>query len=1214
MSAVRDPYLALPLTGVQAIEASAGTGKTFTLATLVVRLVVERGLRISDILAVTFTEAATQELRARIRARLLLAAALSGETPGEGSVEASPEATLTRALLEAHLAHGGESRAALQRRLRDAADGIDLASVFTIHGFCARVLREHALESGHGFDAPTLLTNDLPLRKEIATDLWRAHGADAAGAEDLLALWKGGPDALAGDLSQLLREPLLLPRTATLPPDPSSAREAAADVLVEAIDRDIDDAKAVIAEAFDRKILHGTKVKRPSFEKAFAELSAGRDARMWVRGKDSHLDKLLPEKLLSFCYEDKREHVPVSPLFDALNKWFDAESEVRNYLALRCTDLLHRLRDDARLRLAARKQQLRVQTYDDLIDGVANALEGPHGDVLAQRLRTQYQVALVDEFQDTDARQWRIFDRVFGSGSHDPALFLIGDPKQAIYGFRGGDVETYLQAKASAVEAPPLSHNFRSRPSVLAAIEALYTQADDAAFVDDRIRFHAVQPGGTRSDHDHLRDDEPAPAITLWRAPPSGAVDSKGNPKLHSAPRSRELAAQACVTAIHRVLTEARDGQALLDGKPVQPGDIAVLVRTHHEATRIRQALAEAGIPAVAAGKLSLFATPEAREVHALLIALAHGADDGRLRTALATLLLGVDAAGIAALDIDDIGMQDRQQHAQDWRERLQQGGPLALINDLCAEHAARLLGLLDGERRLTNYLQLAEMLQEQWVRSLGLPGLVDWLAEAIAGADRGADDDAQLLRLESDARRVQIVTLHKSKGLEYPLVFLPFAGIGSKPRDPGSRVVVTGAEGRSLHWKLQADTSGWAEAREAWSRAQKAEDARLLYVGLTRAEHALWIATGPFHGHTGSPLAPLLGDAAALKNAPANIIIDDTPAPAPASLPWLRQEGDAGVAPARIATRHLSPDWWVYSFTQLAHADAGQPTDAAALDDSGAARDEPAQVEPGTEAIDGLVGDGNIDVFDPRFSGSRFGNVLHDALEKTDFAAWADWRTGQAAPEGQDDVLRAALGREGYADDTLDDGIALLASLVGRTLTAPLPEGGALHAVPVQDRRAEIEFHFAMRPTTVSALIDLLHTHGVARERRGFGLRRRLEGLMTGKIDLTYTQDARWYVLDYKSNRLPGYDAAQLAAAMMHSEYDLQALIYTVALHRWLRFRLGDGYDYTRDFGGIRYLFCRGLDPDSPASPGVFAHRFAPALVQALDALFAGRAEGAAA
>jgi exodeoxyribonuclease V beta subunit len=195
-------------------------------------------------------------------------------------------------------------------------------------------------------------------------------------------------------------------------------------------------------------------------------------------------------------------------------------------------------------------------------------------------------------------------------------------------------------------------------------------------------------------------------------------------------------------------------------------------------------------------------------------------------------------------------------------------------------------------------------------------------------------------------------------------------------------------------------------------------------------------------------------------------------------------------------------------------------------------------------------------------------------------------------------------LREEGYADADLDDGIAVLVPLVGQTLIAELPEGGALYSVPAQDRRAEIDFHFAIEPTAVPALLDVLHAHGIASARRGFGQRRRLEGLMTGMIDLTYVRDGRWYVLDYKSNRLPGYSPDLLAIAMRHSEYDLQALIYTVALHRWLRFRLGAAYRYERDMGGIRYLFCRGLDG---TGNGVYTDRFPLELVDALDALFAG-------
>src|SRR5690606_37687514 len=299
----------------------------------------------------------------------------------------------------------------------------------------------------------------------------------------------------------------------------------------------------------------------------------------------------------------------------------------------------------------------------------------------------------------SDLRQWRIFDHVFGAASaalhgQTPALFVIGDPKQAIYGFRGGDVETYLAARDTAREAPPLASNFRSRPSVLRAVSTLYAQAQAAAdaddkvpppFIDPRIGFHEVQPGGVRRDDDFLRQGAPAAALTVWRAPLPDELDGKGRPRPDTAGRSRDLATRACVAAIHRVLCDAREGNASIEGRPVQPGDIAVLVRSHNEATRIRHALAMAGIPAVAAGRQSLFATPEARDLHALLLALLHGADDSRLRMALSTVLVGVDAATIAALDDDGQALRHWQLEALGWRERLQRGGALALVNALCA-------------------------------------------------------------------------------------------------------------------------------------------------------------------------------------------------------------------------------------------------------------------------------------------------------------------------------------------------------------------------------------------------------------------------------------------------------------------------------------------------------------------------------------------------
>jgi exodeoxyribonuclease V beta subunit len=1195
MTAVRDPYLDLPLDGVRLIEASAGTGKTYTLATLVTRLVVERGLRIGQILAVTFTDAATQELRKRIRERLQLTLALIDAPPAD---DEGSEATLTRQLLQSHRARSEESDDALRHGLRQATLDTDLAAIFTIHGFCARVLREHALESGHAFDAPELLANDRDLRAELAADLWRIHAQDATIAGDLGTLWPNH-EALAEDLRVLLREPVLLPADVPLPPDPKPALLAAGADLADAHQRHGEAFFADLLAAVDGKVLNGNSYRTPWINALWQQLTAWCEAADFTAPLDERIARLTAEALQGKANKGKDALVPASPMSAEISAYLHAVQAQAEFVARRRIALLHRIRDDARARLAQLKQQRRLQTYDDLIDGVADALDGGKGDALAAQLRSQYRVALVDEFQDTDARQWAIFNRVFGEQSGDPALFLIGDPKQAIYGFRGGDVHTYLDAGTHAIAAPPLSQNFRSRPAVLQAIAALYAQAGRDAFIDPRIEFREVEAGGKRTDQDYLRDGTPAPALTVWQAPPP--LDDQGKRKPWRAGEARTLVTNACVAEIHGVLSKARNGKAMVAGKPVQPGDIAVLVRSHHEATMVQQALVLAGIPAVAAGKQSLFATAEARELHVLLLALLHAGDDGRLRAALSTVLVGVDAAGIDNLETDADAHRDHQQEAMGWRERLLRGGPLALVGDLCAANAERLLGLLDGERRMSNYLQLAELLQEAQANELGLHGLVDWLGHRIATAD--ANDEAQLLRLESDARRVQIVTLHKSKGLEYPLVFLPFVGIGRQDKAPSRCCVVHDAhDGRRLRWNLH-DEADWKDATDAWKQEQRAEDARLLYVGLTRAEHALWIATGDFFAHDRTPLSKMLGDAEAL--AAAGIAFDDSPTPV--ALPRLPAEHTKAIPPARSVTRRLSHDWWVYSFSQLAKADAGIDADTASsatLPASGG-NDEP-------DGADDVVVDTSLD---PRFAGNRYGVALHAALEHADFGAWQGWQPGDAAPADESTVIADALRDEGYGADVLDDGLALTTQLVGQTLTVPLPEGVRLCDVPASERRPEIEFQFSLQPVQVDALLRLLHAYGVVRERHGFGLRQKLEGLMTGLVDLTYRHAGKWYVLDYKSNRLPGYDDAAMAQAMAHSEYDLQALIYTLALHRWLRFRLRDGYDYARDFGGIRYVFCRGLDAGRIDSPGIHAQRFSPELVDALDALFGqGDAQGVAA
>ena len=379
-TAPRNPYLDLPLDGVRLIEASAGTGKTFTLATLVTRLVVECGLRVGQILAVTFTEAATQELRKRIRERLQLTLNLldASDTDDQGA-----EARLTRELLQAHRTRGHESDDALRRRLRQATLETDLAAIFTIHGFCARVLREHALESGLGFDAPELLGNDRELRAELAADLWRVHAQDAGDVDDLVALWSGH-EALAEDLQALLREPVLLPPLLPLLPDPTPELHAAGAALADTHRAHGEAFFDALLAAVDAKVLHGNSYRKDWIEALRGQLSAWCAAGDVGVVPDERIARLTRDAMRGKANKDREAQVPESPCCASIAAYLEALQAQGDYRARRRIALLHRVRDDARMRLATLKRQRRLQTYDDLIDGVADALAGERAELLVQ--------------------------------------------------------------------------------------------------------------------------------------------------------------------------------------------------------------------------------------------------------------------------------------------------------------------------------------------------------------------------------------------------------------------------------------------------------------------------------------------------------------------------------------------------------------------------------------------------------------------------------------------------------------------------------------------------------------------------------------------------------------------------------------------------------------------------------------------------------------
>jgi exodeoxyribonuclease V beta subunit len=1195
-----DLGLRLPLTGVQWIEASAGTGKTFTLATLYARLVIEAGYPISSLLAVTFTEAATQELRTRLRQRLALAHELAAGNGGNDGDD-SDARRITAPLVAAASAREGAQ--ALRLRLQQAVQAMDLAPIFTIHGFCHRALADHALAAGQPLQARCIVENEQALREEVATEFWRRCAQDMRQSATLQSLWES-PAKLAQDLRELLALDDLSPSPqADIGDDAETSALARAGIaLAQAFVEHGEHAHELLQKARAQGQVHRAHVSEANVDAVWQALAEWQPLAASEEPRIAKLEYFASSRLKDRT--NKQQTTPASPLFDAIDTWLQAKSQVEARAQQERIRLVHAARDYARQRLDAHKRERGLIGYDDMLRGVDEALHGGNGATFAQCLRQQYRVALVDEFQDTDPRQWRIFARLFladGGADEARALFLIGDPKQAIYRFRGGDVHAYLAARERADARHALARNFRSRPALLAAVTALFARSGEHAFAQAGIDFLPIAAAGRVQDADLRIGDAVAPALSIDRLPDlaDASIDA-----------ARAAATTACVARIHETLAQGQRGEAMRRGKDgwrgIAPGDIAVLVERNEDAEVMRDALTLAGIPCVSAGRRSLYDSDEAQEWLCILHALAAPADEPRLRAALATVLLGFDAAALVALEEDENAHRHWQDRAQDWHRHLEQYGLLALANLLCAENAPRLLRLADGQRRLSNHLQLAEELQSTPAAALGAVALLDELEKRIAAAD--ARNDAEQLRLESDAACVKILTLHKSKGLEFDLVFLPYAGIrASDGTHSGTLGLARYHEGERRVAMLFADKA--TKTREQGE--QFAEKLRLFYVGVTRARLAVWLAWGAakevartplawllHRGPEGEPVRPLGADAiedglrrlqawAREEGGEHAIEIRSAPIRVPTQ-PLVFAPTDAA-PPAAIAHRRFSRDWWVYSFSQLTREQDG--------DAARGARDE---AEPSPVVAN-------------RFAGARFGNALHAALERCDFAAWRDW-SGDLPPPGEFATLQRALRSEGYGgDNDLRDGLPLLSGLVANTLNARLPEGTRLCDVPAAARCAEMEFHLGFAAVAMPELLALLHAHGVVGERRAFGLRQRIEGLLTGYMDLVYECAGRYYVLDYKSNQLPDYAPATLARSVREHEYDLQYTLYTLALHRWLRFRLGAAYDYDRHIGGVRYLYCRGLDGASDHT-GIHHLKLPRALIESLDALFAQPAPAAGA
>ena len=1238
-----DP-LRLPLHGSRLIEASAGTGKTFTIAALYVRLVLGHGaenayarpLTPREILVVTFTEAATQELRDRIRVRLAQAAACFRIDAGDDTSEDDSTAA-DELLLALCQEYPPEQWPACARKLQLAAEAMDEAAVSTIHAWCQRMLREHAFDSDSLF-TQTLETDPHELLAEVVRDYWRSFLAalDREAVAELRQWWSG-PDALQDGIKNLVAH---ADRLAESPLSPAEAlrsslsgrRRRLAELKAPWTEW-VDELQTLLDNAVAGKKVDGRKLQARFYKPWLETLRTWRDdpGRLWP-DLQTGWTRLTPAGLAEAW---KTAPPPDHPALTAIA---DLAAALQALPDARIDLLCHAARWVAQ-RFAAEQARRAQMGFNDLLTRLDAALHAASGQRLADSIRQQFPVALIDEFQDTDPVQYRIFDAVYrvAQSAPDTALILIGDPKQAIYAFRGADIHTYLAARRACVERLyTLKKNYRSTRAMVLAANHCFTVAEDRASgsgaflfrsrTDNPVPFLTAEAQG-RADALQA-DGMPVPALTVWYLPPNPDGKPLGKTVY------REQMAASCAGEMVRLLNLGQARQAGFAGEAgmqsVRPADIAVLVNSRSEADTIRRALAQRGVRSVyLSDKDSVFESAEAGELQHWLAACAEP-DDGRLlRSALATAILGLSWRELDMLNHDEIAWEARVLQFRGYRDCWRRQGVLPMLRRLLNDFhvPARLLGrgddaggAVDGERTLTNVLHLAELLQQASALLDGEHALIRHLAEQRRDA-ASTGGDARQLRLESDADLVQVVTVHKSKGLEYPLVFLPFA-CTFRASDARELPLKWHDDDGCLQLALAAD----AGIVDRADRERLGEDLRKLYVALTRARYATWIGVAPLKDLERSAFGYLLGGgepmaAAALPQALGTWrdhcpYIALAPAPAASTERFLPQASARAAGSARSSARALREHWWVASYSAL--KTVGE--DAAAA--SASAADTPVEdvfletrvaqnaaavadgsPPPGTsQTRPAAPAPGSLHDF-PR--GAEAGTFLHDLLE------WSA-KQGFGRVAGEPALLRDLIARRCQARGW-QHWIEPLQTWLLHFLSTPL-RLPALPGVPatspmlasLPSSMAEMEFWLAAHTVKTTSIDALVCRHTLAGATRPALQPGELNGMLKGFMDLVFEHEGRYYVADYKSNWLgpddAAYTPAAMAAAILHARYELQYVLYLLALHRLLQARLPD-YDYERHVGGAVYVFLRGVHAPSQ---GLHVERPPRALIEALDALFA--------
>ena len=1225
--------------GVTLLEASAGTGKTYSITSLYIRLVIEENIPVDQILAVTFTQAATAELTSRIRKRL-------GEAHRVLHDNARKDVIASDDIVLRHLAAKANSADATvwAQRARAAVESFDRANITTIHGFCQRMLSQHALEAQVPFGVE-LIEDQAQLVQEIADDFWVREVARSQPWE-LQTLATIGVDLES--MRRLARMAIHNWDARPVPEPPTTVARPDAAALVEAL--------ALASEA--ARHAH-TKADIEALQETIRDVNGFTPGGAWKQLPRA-LDNLAQNRVigrdletLAVLHRDNlRANLPTQQLpliVDAVTRLLAAHARWRPQALPWGLALRHALVREVRAQHQKRTRERGVWSYDDLLRSLKDALTSttrPHiAKALQAAIGRRFRAVLIDEFQDTDPVQWAIFQTVFANRHHH--LYLIGDPKQAIYGFRRADVMTYLEAGAKADFVYTLETNYRSDGPLIAALNHLFLRKNpERVFAVDGIPYRPV-----KAKYDsRVAGMTDAPVRLLWVA----------RTKQNTA-RSRDFAtskitgkwgedhlpgyvASDIVHTLKSGITIAGEGGVM---RPLAPSDLAVLVHKNDHAVRVQDALRQAGVPAVVHGPRSVFETDEAADLLRVLTAVLDPSRMQNVRAALLTRLLGVTARELARMEQEaSRELEAAIDRLREWREAWTKRSFIEAFRKLTSARVDELLALEDGERRLANHLQLGELLHLAVAqRDLKPPGLVAWLERQIQRADK--TDDRQQVRLETDEPAVQVVTIHKAKGLEYAFVWAPFLWQKADQTFPGKRIpdfVFRDAE-RDPERKpcLEIGLSDQDPLRQRAHRLQifgeQSERLRSFYVALTRAKHQVTLYGGAFWDLPDSPLGYILlsnanaHDADSLRRESSALTgvfrLNDTDlianignsdnlprdlfTVAIAARPdGARYEPGDDPEPLTIRVwddRQLDVGWRRTSFSGLIQ-ESGPYVEALQEERLQAASDEDKiEIEdlflPATNAGDVVLAD--------MPSGRAIGNCIHKILELADFTdptTVAAHVTSELVHFAVDPVHAPAL-----------------TSALQALLATPLDASGLrLDQLPKARRLPEMNFVFPVAggyrvtPSPPEATTDFAHRN-LLKTFRAFGppaleswLTRfeavpfaSVRGFLSGSLDLAFQSphDGRWYIVDWKSNHLGrsarDYSPKKLREAMDHHHYHLQYHLYSVALCRYLRSRL-PGFDLTRDFGGAFYLFLRGMHPAHPPGTGIYYDRPTPSLMHELE------------